>query len=82
MRWDHGRSELGKAVDEAFGDCFVDCDRNRLCLVRTPQQGVFERTFTSQKSYADPFNDVDVDVVFSRGQENWRVPTFWRGANP
>jgi hypothetical protein len=47
----------------------------------TSQQGVFERTFTSQKSYTDPFNDVDVDVVFSRGQENWRVPTFWRGAN-
>jgi Protein of unknown function (DUF4038)/Domain of unknown function (DUF5060) len=47
----------------------------------TLQQGVFERTFTSHKSYADPFNDVDVDVVFSRGQENWRVPTFWRGAN-
>jgi hypothetical protein len=47
----------------------------------TSQQGVFERTFTSHKSYTDPFNDVDVDVIFSRGQENWRVPTFWRGAN-
>ena len=47
----------------------------------TLQPGVFERTFTSQQSYADPFNDVDVDVVFSRGRETWRVPTFWRGAN-
>ncbi len=43
--------------------------------------GVFEHTFTSQKSYADPFNEVDVDVIFAKGEENWRVPTFWRGAN-
>jgi hypothetical protein len=44
-------------------------------------QGIFERTFTSQKTYADPFNDVDVDVVFTRSGENWRVPTFWRGGS-
>jgi hypothetical protein len=43
--------------------------------------GVFEHTFTSNKPYADPFNDVDVDVVFSSGDEKWRVPTFWRGGN-
>jgi hypothetical protein len=44
-------------------------------------QGVFERTFASQKTYADPFNDVDVDVIFTRGGESWRVPTFWRGGS-
>src|SRR6202000_723534 len=43
--------------------------------------GVFEHTFTSQKSYADPFNEVDVDVIFDKGGETWRVPTFWRGGN-
>lgn len=43
--------------------------------------GVFERTFVSQKLYADPFNDVDVDVIFSKGGDCWRVPTFWRGGN-
>jgi len=42
---------------------------------------MFEATFESKKSYADPFNDVDVDVVFSRNGESWRVPTFWRGEN-
>src|SRR5579872_7380997 len=40
---------------------------------------VFEWTFESRKSYADPFNDVDVDVVFTKGNQSWRVPTFWRG---
>ena len=43
------------------------------------QSRVFEWTFESQKAYADPFNDVDVDVIFSKDGASWRVPTFWRG---
>jgi hypothetical protein len=43
--------------------------------------GVFEHTFASHKTYTDPFNDVDVDVIFTRGTETWRVPTFWRGGS-
>jgi hypothetical protein len=43
------------------------------------QNRIFEGTFESGKFYADPFNDVDVDVVFTRSGESWRVPTFWRG---
>jgi hypothetical protein len=42
---------------------------------------VFEASFESKKFYADPFNDVDVDVVFANGGQSWRVPTFWRGGN-
>ncbi len=33
------------------------------------------------KTYSDPFNDVDLDVIFSRGDLTWRVPAFWRGGN-
>ena len=43
--------------------------------------GVFERTFTSQKAYVDPFNDLDVDVIFTKAEQSWRVPTFWRGGS-
>lgn len=39
----------------------------------------FEATFVSKKVYADPFNDVDVDVIFTRDNQSWRVPTFWEG---
>jgi len=39
---------------------------------------IFERTFESRKHYADPFNDVDVDVIFSKDGTSWRVPTFWQ----
>ena len=42
---------------------------------------VFEATFSSKRAYADPFNDVDVDVIFSGNGKTWRVPTFWRGGN-
>ena len=40
---------------------------------------MFEATFESEKAYSDPFNDVDVDVVFTKDGRSWRVPTFWRG---
>ncbi len=43
------------------------------------QNRMFEWTFESKKTYADPFNDLDVDVIFTKGSESWRVPTFWRG---
>lgn len=38
-----------------------------------------ELTFGSDKVYADPFNDIELDVIFSRGERTWRVPAFWRG---
>src|SRR5438874_1728389 len=41
---------------------------------------VTEITFTSSKPYADPFNEVDLDVLFTTptGAEA-RVPAFWAG---
>ena len=48
---------------------------------QTLSHGIFEKTFTSRKAYVDPFNEVDLDVVFSKGSENWRVPAFWRGGS-
>lgn len=45
------------------------------------QERMVEWTVTTQKTYADPFNDVDVDVIFTRDSHSWRVPAFWRGQN-
>jgi len=45
----------------------------------TAAERMFEASFESKKAYADPFNDVDVDVIFTQGGRSWRVPTFWRG---
>jgi hypothetical protein len=41
---------------------------------------MFETTFESAKRHADPFNEVDVEVIFVKDGQTWRVPTFWRGA--
>jgi hypothetical protein len=38
-----------------------------------------EWTIDSRTPYVDPFNDVDVDVVFNKDAVTWRVPAFWRG---
>ncbi len=43
------------------------------------QERMIEWTIESRKSYSDPFNDVDVDVIFSKDGQSWRVPTFWKG---
>jgi hypothetical protein len=41
---------------------------------------VHELTFTSSGNYADPYNDVDLDVVFTAPTgETLRVPGFWAG---
>jgi hypothetical protein len=41
---------------------------------------VYERQFTSHKSYADPFHDITLDVKFSGpGGSHWLVPAFWAG---
>jgi hypothetical protein len=29
----------------------------------------------------DPFNCIEIDVLFEKGDQNWRVPAFWRGCN-
>jgi hypothetical protein len=46
------------------------------------QHEPIEWGYTSQKTYSDPFNEVDVDVVFTNDAgRQWRVPTFWAGGN-
>jgi hypothetical protein len=38
-----------------------------------------ETPFDSTKRYANPFVDVDVNVVFVRGDRQWVIPAFWAG---
>ncbi len=41
--------------------------------------GVHEWTYMSSNRYQDPFNEVELDVVFRQGRRSWRVPAFWAG---
>ena len=49
--------------------------------LRTEANVMVEVTFQAQRPYADPFNEVKLDAVFTdpRGQDR-RVPGFWAGA--
>ena len=41
-----------------------------------------ELTFTASETYGDPFNEVDLDVVFTDpAGKQLHVPAFWAGAN-
>ena len=47
----------------------------------TEANRVTELTFTSGKDYHDPFNEVDLDVVFtSPAGAEVHVPAFWQGS--
>ncbi len=43
------------------------------------QWEVFETSFESTKAYANPFLDVEVNVVFTRDNQRWLIPAFWAG---
>jgi hypothetical protein len=45
------------------------------------QWTVFETSFESSKHYANPFTDIEVNVVFERLKKKWIVPAFWAGDN-
>lgn len=51
-------------------------------VLKTEANVMVEVTLTAKQSYADPFNDVTLDVVFiePKGRE-LRVPAFWAGTN-
>ncbi|MGC8638245.1 MAG: DUF4038 domain-containing protein [Isosphaeraceae bacterium] len=43
------------------------------------QWEVFEASHETTKTYANPFVDVEVNVVFSSENQRWVVPAFWAG---
>ena len=43
------------------------------------QWNVFETSFESKEAYANAFTDVEINVVFSKDNEQWEVPAFWAG---
>lgn len=48
--------------------------------IQTLQKVVTEWTFTSTKTYRDPYNEIDLDMTIDGpGRESWRVPAFWAG---
>jgi hypothetical protein len=50
-------------------------EANRFSVARTAT----EWSFTTGKKYADPFNEVELDVVFRGPGGERRVPAFWAG---
>lgn len=46
---------------------------------KVQQWDVFEKSFKSRNAYSNAFTEVEVDVVFSKGDKQWKVPAFWAG---
>lgn len=45
------------------------------------QWEVFETSYETTRTYARPFLDVEVNVVFHNGDRRWTVPAFWAGGS-
>ncbi len=46
----------------------------------TPQNCVTEWSYSSERAYPDPFNDIELDVLFTNPKgEQQKVPAFWAG---
>jgi len=45
------------------------------------QWDVFETSYKTTKQYANPFTDVEVNVVFGNDDNYWIVPAFWAGGD-
>lgn len=42
---------------------------------------VVEQTFTSEKSYDNPFDDVDLNLILAGNGYKYTIPCFWDGGN-
>ena len=66
----------GGGKDRAKGNAHDVEDPARYGIARC----VAEWSYSSEKAYADPFNDVELDVVFTDPQGHEQtVPAFWAG---
>src|SRR5207249_3908778 len=51
-------------------------------VTRTQANVPTEILFTAQKTHADPFNEIELDVVFTEPSgSSKKVPAFWAGGN-
>jgi len=45
------------------------------------QSQITQWTYATRKTYTDPFNDIDIDVVLTMAGQQWRVPGYWQGSS-
>ena len=67
-----------KVFADDTGDDFVTAPE---IIIQTETWKAVEVSLESEKTYADPFNDVDIDLVLVNGDVKYTVPGFWDGGN-
>lgn len=50
--------------------------------ISASQYQLTEWRYLSKKSYADPFNDIELDAILAHADgQPWRIPAYWAGGN-
>ena len=57
----------------------VDSPQEPNAALTTEQWALFETSFASARKYGNPFMELEVEVLFRSGNQQWLVPAFWAG---
>jgi len=50
--------------------------------ITSSQYQLTEWLYLTTKSYTDPFNDIELDVILTHADgQSWRIPAHWSGGN-
>ncbi len=71
-------AETEKSWEEADMDFIIE---NPETEIKTQTWIANELTFESEKTYADSFNDITLDLVLIGSGRKYKVPGFWDGGN-
>lgn len=76
--------DIDKAAENEKAWTAIDKDYSLVNIETTLEAEAWimnELTFVSQKSYADSFNDVTLDLILTGNGRKYTVPGFWDGGN-
>ena len=62
-----------------FTQCKLSSESDK--IIAHQQWTIYETSFETSKQYANPFIDIEVNVVFETQRKQWIVPAFWAGDN-
>ncbi len=82
-KWRFGLQSIQEGVSEIWIDelelCPLTYEEEAKSVVKARTWIANEITLKSTKTYQDPFNDVDVDLILTNGNVTYTIPGFWDG---
>ena len=83
--WRFGLQSIQEGIETVYFDDIeifeTSYDEEPTAVTEAQTWVANEVVLLSTKTYADPFNDVDVDLELTNGVVTYKIPGFWDGGN-